>query len=654
MSFHGYVPHVETSKCSPRPLPTLPQHLWNSSYPQEDIVTEQSGSDRNTSTTVTSSQSLGNVNTSGTQTSASTTNYVNKRFGITYESCEYNFQFTPSSGPTKLLPLPVHPVGLLLPLTPQSSPPPSPVPPTPSTSSSTSPAIISLPPIPLSSIPRVPRMYISPRTSPPVSPKTSPRISPRTSPRSSPLVSKTHNSPPTSELISTPSTPGLQRKEPPLTSTSHSTQETSVPSDVLSEYKLNNVNREEAVPEMSSSSMSRTSSLSIVVVNEPKVINEHLQEVSRTTATLVTAESRKFARGLPTTLPLSEPVRHLASFEMNDEAFDEYFKLPTHVKIDFSIWTQKRDKVAFEILSSELTYVRNLHILNTIFRPQLVNAWNNSEWPIALNEKLHNLFKNIESIISINSILLSSLANRFENWSDEQVIGDVLNTMSPFLKIYKVYSNLYGECTLAMQTAEKNREFNKVLEMIKTHPLSRRQSLGSFLIIPVQRVPRYVLLLQDLLKCTSQAHPDYEALSVALHTLQAVASGIDESISIQENVSKCMQIQALFPSAPMKLVVPHRRFVYEGLLTKQCRKERKQRMFFLFNDILIYGIPLPGGRYYPSCVLTLVKTLVSDVVDDGSLMIKNAIQIQGTGKSFYLFFESQEEKVKWLTIQMKF
>eukprot|EP01126_Amoeba_proteus_P061161 TRINITY_DN8173_c0_g2_i2.p1 TRINITY_DN8173_c0_g2~~TRINITY_DN8173_c0_g2_i2.p1 ORF type:complete len:127 (-),score=20.91 TRINITY_DN8173_c0_g2_i2:58-438(-) len=30
-------------------------------------------------------------------------------------------------------------------------------------------------------------------------------------------------------------------------------------------------------------------------------------------------------------------------------------------------------------------------------------------------------------------------------------------------------------------------------------------------------------------------------------------------------------------------------------------------------------------------------------------MIKNAIRIQGTGKSFCVFFETQEEKVKWLT-----
>ena len=39
-----------------------------------------------------------------------------------------------------------------------------------------------------------------------------------------------------------------------------------------------------------------------------------------------------------------------------------------------------------------------------------------------------------------------------------------------------------------------------------------------------------------------------------------------------------------------------RALVGEGILMKVCRKKPKQRAFFLFNDILVYGRVVINGR----------------------------------------------------------
>jgi hypothetical protein len=39
-----------------------------------------------------------------------------------------------------------------------------------------------------------------------------------------------------------------------------------------------------------------------------------------------------------------------------------------------------------------------------------------------------------------------------------------------------------------------------------------------------------------------------------------------------------------------------RALVGEGILMKVCRKKPKQRAFFLFNDILVYGRVVIAGR----------------------------------------------------------
>lgn len=54
--------------------------------------------------------------------------------------------------------------------------------------------------------------------------------------------------------------------------------------------------------------------------------------------------------------------------------------------------------------------------------------------------------------------------------------------------------------------------FNKKKELDYTEKLSGL-SVESFLILPVQRIPRYVLLLQDLLKYTNATHQDFNNLS---------------------------------------------------------------------------------------------------------------------------------------------
>ena len=47
----------------------------------------------------------------------------------------------------------------------------------------------------------------------------------------------------------------------------------------------------------------------------------------------------------------------------------------------------------------------------------------------------------------------------------------------------------------------------------ETSALKKKMGLENLLIMPVQRLPRYNLLLRDLLKQTKDDHPDYEGLT---------------------------------------------------------------------------------------------------------------------------------------------
>ena len=88
---------------------------------------------------------------------------------------------------------------------------------------------------------------------------------------------------------------------------------------------------------------------------------------------------------------------------------------------------------------------------------------------------------------------------------------------------------------------------NKLIELKKTskfqtflsEQMRRRtkgKTLASLLLSPIQRVPRYRLLLQELLEHTEVGKDDHSDLKLALESISKVALNINERISIdQEN-----------------------------------------------------------------------------------------------------------------------
>lgn len=63
-------------------------------------------------------------------------------------------------------------------------------------------------------------------------------------------------------------------------------------------------------------------------------------------------------------------------------------------------------------------------------------------------------------------------------------------------------------------------------------------SLDDLLIKPVQRIPRYVLFVKDLLKHTNHTHPDHTLLQQALGELTMLAESVNESERERERLDQ--------------------------------------------------------------------------------------------------------------------
>jgi hypothetical protein len=61
--------------------------------------------------------------------------------------------------------------------------------------------------------------------------------------------------------------------------------------------------------------------------------------------------------------------------------------------------------------------------------------------------------------------------------------------------------------------------------------------------MPIQRIPRYLLLLKELIKHTPESHPDFTNLNEAHDKIQKVANALNEAEREAESMHKIYLIQ---------------------------------------------------------------------------------------------------------------
>jgi len=133
---------------------------------------------------------------------------------------------------------------------------------------------------------------------------------------------------------------------------------------------------------------------------------------------------------------------------------------------------------------------------------------------------LPRLFFFLSSLLPASDILMThcklmmDLEERVQQWSDTQVIGDVFVANAESLKMYTTYVNNYEVALKTLAAAENKKSFSKFMKVrtrapfigkCATIPKSNSQKvdrtdvnkldLPMILIMPIQRIPRYCLLI---------------------------------------------------------------------------------------------------------------------------------------------------------------
>ncbi|CAG8671185.1 4036_t:CDS:2, partial [Acaulospora morrowiae] len=335
-------------------------------------------------------------------------------------------------------------------------------------------------------------------------------------------------------------------------------------------------------------------------------------------------EAHKVSNESSTPLPPAENAEVLSPCDFRDlieQYYEDLDEMDTREEKklleEMAAKNRKREAAVKEIVTTERTYVDGINkCVEYFLKPLRGNCQKSNHRhtllfakPFVTSDEISSIFGNIEMILSLHQQLLKSLEERYSEWNPTSLISDIFLQNAPFLKMYTVYVKNFPRAIELTERLEKgSKEFRKFIQSILGKAELGGLSFNSFLSLPIQRIPRYKLLLEALLKHTDESHPDFFQLENCVKQISVIADEVNEKIKEAENQNKVLEIQNKVERCPI-IVNPARKFIREGDLFKVLYRHtvKKTACFvsttetlthYLFNDLVVCCSKVQGKITY--------------------------------------------------------
>ncbi|KAJ7605596.1 hypothetical protein FB45DRAFT_1069241 [Roridomyces roridus] len=183
----------------------------------------------------------------------------------------------------------------------------------------------------------------------------------------------------------------------------------------------------------------------------------------------------------------------------------------------------KRRKVVQEFYQTEKAYVDGLEMIYSQFLAPIIASLDTPQ-PLLQRSDLASVFSNFVDIWNLHRAFFASLSDQLPTRAISRA-ALALSLPLPLQSLcyvishhYFAMSNLVSPPTTFHPNPLYNPVFAAYLLEQEAHPCCGKLKLRDWLLTIVQRCPRYLLLLKDLIACTDVEDPEHSQLS-AVHAL---------------------------------------------------------------------------------------------------------------------------------------
>jgi hypothetical protein len=305
-----------------------------------------------------------------------------------------------------------------------------------------------------------------------------------------------------------------------------------------------------------------------------------------------------------------------------------------------------------EILDTERAYVEDLtKAIEHYFKPLRELALGPARHKLVGADVVAAIFGNLEDVLVIAEELLSRIAQEIEAGGSN--LGQVFISHSFALKLYARYVSNFEQASERLHEAERNEKLVAWLRerRIALEATSARSGLGSrsndlhtLLIKPVQRIPRYELLLRELVRVKAKLGQNDPALTEAVASLEEVGQHNNDVIFHAQNRESMYALQKKLGNA--HIVADGRVLLRDGPVMKVCRKDHKPYRLVLLSDQLL-TVTENSGKYKLHHRIMLADPATSASIQPVARLGDTALRIESSLKSFICYCDTVPETREW-------
>ncbi|KAH9934090.1 uncharacterized protein BXZ73DRAFT_46031 [Epithele typhae] len=254
----------------------------------------------------------------------------------------------------------------------------------------------------------------------------------------------------------------------------------------------------------------------------------------------------------------------------------------------------KRRKVITEFYETERSYLDGLELIHSHFLTPIIASLDGSQ-PLLTRAELTSIFSNFIDIWNLHRSFYAALTDFLNASADTRAhyapppLSPVLLAHFPYLSLYTPFVSSFSDALASYAALLRNNSaFSAFIAEKEADPKCGRLKFRDWLLTIVQRCPRYLLLLKDMISCTDQEDPEYQSLT-AVHTLVSkITMSLNTSLHTHAQTLSLLALQRNTSNLPFQLISPGRTFLRRAPLLQLEGSSPREREFLLFSDCLIW------------------------------------------------------------------
>ncbi|NXY79947.1 ARHGB factor, partial [Glareola pratincola] len=260
-----------------------------------------------------------------------------------------------------------------------------------------------------------------------------------------------------------------------------------------------------------------------------------------------------------------------------------------------------RQEVINELFATEGSHLRILRVLDLLFYQRMKKE------SLLSREELALLFPNLPDLIEIHNSLSESMKKLREEGPIIKEIGDLM--LSRFdgpakEEIQQVAADFCSYQSIALELIKtkqrKETRFQIFMQEAESNPQCRRLQLKDLIISEMQRLTKYPLLLENIIKHTEAGTSEHDKLCRARDQCRDILKYVNEAVKRAENRHRLEGYQKRLDATSLErtsnplaaefksLDLTSRRMIHEGPLTWRIGKDKTVDLHvLLLEDLLV-------------------------------------------------------------------